>query len=74
MTLTESTENFIASLDWLEPIHAPAVALLRLLAGQIDEQPVPALIAQYGLTYRDLAKHAPAEAEEEDGLAKLLRR
>jgi hypothetical protein len=74
MTLTEQTETFLASLDWLGPIHTPAIAQLRLLAGLIDDSPIPALIAQYGLTYRDLVKQAPSAPEEVDELAKLLKR
>ena len=74
MTLSEQTEAFLASLEWLTDAHIPAVAQLRLLAGLIDETPIPALIAQYGLTYRDLVKQAPAEPEQLDELAKLLKR
>ena len=74
MTLAVQTETFLDSLDWLSDTHIPAVAQLRLLAGLIDENPIPALIAQYGLTYRDLVKQAPTEPEAVDELAKLLKR
>jgi hypothetical protein len=74
VTLSEQTETFLDSLEWLSAIHTPAVAQLRLLAGLIDDTPVPALIAQYGLTYRDLVKQAPDAPEEVDELAKLLKR
>ena len=74
MTLVEETETFLSSLDWLGAIHTPAVAQLHLLARLIDENPIPALIAQYGLTYRDLVKQAPTEPEAVDELAKLLKR
>lgn len=74
MTITEQTETFLSSLDWLTELHTPAVAQLRLLAGLIDDNPIPALIAQYGLTYRDLVKQAPVEPEQVDELAKLLKR
>ena len=73
-TMTEATEELIAEAsDWLTPQHAPAVAILRVLAPQLDPTPTAALASSYGLAYRDLLKRAPGATAPEDPLEKALR-
>ena len=71
-TFTAATEQFISASDWITPIHAPAVTMLRLLAAQLDVELTAALAAQYGLTYRNLLKTQPTETEN-DPLEEALR-
>lgn len=61
MSLTSDTNKFIrANKDWLSDDHAPAVSALKILAADIDgmktagERVMPSMLAQYGLTYRNL--------------------
>jgi hypothetical protein len=75
-TMKSSTEEWIDSqAEWVgNPLHAPAVAMLLLLAEQIDADPQKAsLISQYGLAYRSLIAERPKEDESEDALDLLLR-
>lgn len=75
-TLRKTTEEWIETEgDWVGlPIHAPAVAMLLLLADQIDADPQKAsLISQYGLAYRSLIAERPKEDTAEDSLDLLLR-
>ena len=75
-SLTESTEEWIDSQqEWAgNPVHAPAISLLRLLAEQIDLDPNKAsLISQYGLAYRSLLAERPKEEVFDDALDLLLR-
>lgn len=74
MTLTESTELFLASCYWLTDAHLPAVTSLRMMSALLDEEINPPLMTQYQLAYRNLMKQAPQEAEQVDELARLLRR
>lgn len=73
-SFTDATNAFIKASPWLGPAHMPAVATLRVLAETLDAGDLtPALVAQYGLTYRSLAKLAPT-AETTDELEALLTR
>ena len=76
-TLRETTEEWVETEgEWVGlPIHAPAVAMLLLLADQIDADPQKAsLISQYGLAYRSLIAERPKEEQGEDALDALLKR
>ncbi|GAA4155950.1 hypothetical protein GCM10022286_05630 [Gryllotalpicola daejeonensis] len=59
----------------LSDADAPAVATLEVLASELDSGNLtPALIAQYGLTYRSLLKRVTAdEPPAESELTALLR-
>jgi len=74
-TFTESIEAFLTAADeWLTDEDAPAVAALCAMAEQLDREMTPALLAQYGLSYRTLLKRKPANAgAPEDELELLLR-
>ena len=74
MTLSESTEAFLASCDWLTDAHLPAITSLRMMAALLDQEINPPMMTQYQLAYRNLMKQAPQHAEELDELAKLLKR
>lgn len=60
MTFSESVIEFESASPWLGPQHAPAVVALRAMAGAIDGGDMtPALLGQFGLAFRSLAKERP---------------
>lgn len=68
-----SVDEFVSASPWLGAPHSPALATLRALAAALDcGDLTPALVAQFGLTYRNLAKLAPAAPGEMDPLAEAL--
>lgn len=72
-TFSEAVAAFKSSAPWLGAPHMPALVTLRKLAKALDTGDLtPALVAQFGLTYRSLAKLAPAEDAPKDPLAKAL--
>ena len=73
-TFYESTLRFINGASWLTDEDDPAVVALLAMARDLDEKLNPPLVAQYGLTYRNLLKRKPGATEEVDELAKSLRR
>lgn len=65
-TFTEAVETFKKSAaDWLTDEDSPAVAALEAAAAELDRKMSPALLAAYGLTYRNLLKRKPGEASED---------
>lgn len=69
----EATEEFVEASEWLGSEDAPAVATLRAVAEQLDGGDLtPALLGQYGLTYRSLLKRRPADPPDEDEFEQLL--
>ncbi len=75
-TLKQTTEEWVETQgEWLgNPLHAPALSQLLLLAEGIDADPTKAsLHSQYGLTYRSLLAERPKEEQGEDALDLLLR-
>ena len=72
MTFTSAVADFERASPWLGPQHAPAVAALRAMATTLDDGEMPpAMIGQFGLTFRALSKERPTAAEV-DPLAKAL--
>lgn len=68
-----SVEEFVSASPWLAAPHAPALATLRALATALDGGDLtPALVGQFGLAYRNLAKLAPAAPAPVDPLAAAL--
>ena len=66
-TFADALAEFIAASPWLGPLDAPAVAALSAMASELDAGGMtPALLSQWGLTYRNLVRRAPADAPEED--------
>ncbi|WP_429456244.1 hypothetical protein [Microbacterium sp. ZKA21] len=66
--------EFETSAPWLGAPHMPALVTLRKLAEALDTGDLtPALVAQFGLTYRNLSKLAPSESGAEDPLEAALR-
>lgn len=64
--------EFEGASPWLGPQHEPAVVALRAMAAQLDKGDMtPALLGQYGLAFRALAKERPT-AEQKDPLAAAL--
>jgi hypothetical protein len=74
MTFSESIDMFLAKADWLGDDDLPAIVALKAMAAELDQGINPPLVAQFGLTYRNLLKRKPVVAEELDELAKLLKR
>lgn len=69
-----AVERFESSAPWLGAPHAPALVTLHVLAETLDAgDRTPALIAQFGLTYRNLAKLAPSARAAESPLEQALR-
>ncbi|MDQ0645656.1 hypothetical protein [Microbacterium murale] len=69
-----AVERFESSAPWLGDPHAPALVTLHVLAETLDAGDLtPALVAQFGLTFRSLAKLAPTANAAEDPLEKALR-
>ena len=68
------TLKFISSSPWLADEDGPAVVALLAMAAELDEKLNPPLVAQYGLTYRNLLKRKPAEGDGLDELGRLLQR
>ena len=73
---TKAVRDFKKASPWLGPAHQPALVTLFALAEDLDEgDRTPALVAQFGLTYRALAKEAPkAPDADEDGVDELIER
>ena len=72
-TFGEAVAEFVSSAPWLGSPHAPALMTLRTLAKALDGGDLtPALVAQFGLTYRNLAKLAPATPSAPDPLEAAL--
>lgn len=71
-TLVAATEDMIRGAAWLTPSDAPALALLRSLAVEIDREPTAALAGAYGVAYRALIKRAPVAPPPKTGLAAAL--
>lgn len=73
-TFTESIEEFVNASDWLAPEDTPAVVTLQRLAEELDRGPlVPALVAQFGLTFRNLLRRKPTGDSPSDPLEAALR-
>jgi len=75
MSFTKSIQAFISVSDWLAPEHMPAVYTLTALAEQLDSSPnvSAALIAQFGVTFRDLRSQAPSSSYTDDPIEQALR-
>ena len=79
---TDMTENsfmnetlkFIAAATWLRDEDGPAIISLLAMADELDKKLNPPLVAQYGLTYRNLLKRKPEEGDDLDELGRLLKR
>lgn len=74
VSFSEAVDKFEAASPWLGDADLPALVTLRALADELDEgKMVPALIAQYGLTYRALRARSPqADNAPVDPLAAAL--
>ncbi|APF33379.1 hypothetical protein [Microbacterium paludicola] len=59
--------------DWLTEDDLPALVALEAIARKLDEDMTPQLLAQYGLTYRNLLARKPKAGADEDELEKALR-
>ena len=73
-TFKSSVDQFVKASPWLGPEHEPALVMLRAIAKELDGGDLtPALLAQFGLAYRSLAKLAPTgEGEEVDPVDALI--
>ena len=74
-TFEEATNAFlIAAKDWLTDEDEPMATSLIIMARQLDRRFSAATMAQYGLSYRYLAKRRPEDTETKDPLEALLDR
>lgn len=73
-TFMAATLEFIHSATWLTDEDNPAIVSLLAMARELDERLNPPLVAQYGLTYRNLLKRKPGTEDAPDELGKLLKR
>jgi hypothetical protein len=74
-TLRETTQEWMESQgEWIEdPVFAPALSQLLVLADGLDADPTKAsLHAQFGLVYRNLIAERPKETSEMDALDAIL--
>lgn len=71
-TYAQSVEAFLRECDWLTPLDAPAVAILRHLAADLDDGAGAAVVAQYGVAYRNLLKRQPDAQGESDPVGELI--
>lgn len=74
-TYSEAMQRFLtAADDWLSDDDLPAIVTLVQLAEQLDTGgAAPAVVAQFGLAYRNLLKRKPAAGPEEtDPIAKAM--
>lgn len=73
-TFLSATLDFIQSATWLTDEDNPAIVSLIAMARELDDRLNPPLVAQYGLTYRNLLKRKPGTEDDTDELGKLLQR
>ena len=73
-TYTVAAETFLKEADWLTEVDQPMITGLRHLADELDAGYQAATYAQYGLTFRYLAKQKPLVTfteDEDDDLTEL---
>lgn len=64
-TFVKAVETFKKSAaSWLTDEDSPAVAALEASAKELDKEVTGALLNAYGLTYRNLLKRKPGDAED----------
>ena len=72
---TDATEAFIKEANYLTEIDQPMVVGLKHLAFELDKGFAATTYAQYGLTFRYLAKQKPVgiedDVDEDEDLAEL---
>ena len=73
-SFTQSVEDFLTAADYLTAEDAPMIVALQQTAKQLDLKYSPAALAQFGLTFRYLAKRQPQESPSVDPLEALLTR
>lgn len=73
-SFNEAVDRFEKAAPWLGDADLPAVVTLRAIAVELDNGTrTPALLGQWGLTYRNLLARAPkADEPETDPLALAL--
>lgn len=68
-----AVETFVGEASYLGDQDLPAIVTLRRIAAQLDEGEMsPALISQFGLTFRDLRKREPKGEPPADELEQAL--
>lgn len=74
ITYTQSVQAFVSAADWLGAEHMPSLVTLFSVAGKLDREVTAAMVAQFGVTFRDLRSQAPGgAADDEDPLEAGLR-
>ena len=68
----ESVQIFLNSAHWLTEEDEPMTTSLLIMARQLDKRFSAATMAQFGLSYRFLAKRRPTDERTTDPLELLL--
>lgn len=73
---SDAINKFIASAEWLEDEDAVAIISLVAMAAELDtaDKLNPPLVAQFGLTYRNLLKKKPVGTDVVDPMAEMLKK
>lgn len=71
-TFLSSIEAFIAASPWLGAQHKPALVTLRALARQLDMRVTAAMVAQFGVAFRDLRSQAPTGSPDDDAVDDII--
>lgn len=73
VTFTQSVRAFIAASSWLDAEHMPSLVTLLSVAEKLDREVTAAMVAQFGVTFRDLRSQSPsATPSHDDPLEQLL--
>jgi hypothetical protein len=73
-TYTEAANTFLEAADWLTALDEPMITGLKHLAEELDKGFAATTYAQFGLTFRYLAKQKPVgtvEVDEDEDLTEL---
>lgn len=69
----EAVTTFEQQAEWLGGADLPALVTLRRIADELDDGNMsPALLSQFGLTFRDLRKREPTGEGSSDELEAAL--
>lgn len=66
-SFTASITEFIDASPWLGPAHRPALVTLKAIARELDTRVTAAMIAQFGVAFRDLRAQAPEGPASQKG-------
>lgn len=75
ITHVQSVRAFLTAADWITAEHMPTVVTLMSCAEKLDIEVTASMVAQFGVTFRDLRSQAPGGAKgDDDPLEQELRK